>query len=143
MRTILVGVDSGDSSTRAVEYALAATRGAEVDIVIGHVIQWSPFSFPTPQDNEERPRKRAEEIAQARSAIVEPMVALAQESEHEVRHEIRHGSPGRKLIEMARELGAEQIVVGRTGDSGFNEAIFGSVVGRLAQSSPVPVTVVP
>lgn len=143
MSTILVGVDSGDSSTRAVEFAVEATRGADVDIVIAHVIHWSPFTFNTPTDNEERPRKRAEELEHARVTVVGPMVALAEESGHRIRSEIRHGNPARTLIALAKESEASQIVVGRTGDSGFTEAVFGSVVGRLAQTSLVPVTVVP
>ena len=143
MSTILVGVDSGESSTRAVEFAVAEVRGLDAEIVIAHVIHWSPFTFNTPSDNEERPRKRAEEIQNARTAVVAPMVALAEESGHTVRSEIRHGQPARTLLALAKEAGATQIVVGRTGDSGFTEAVFGSVVGRLAQTSPVPVTVVP
>jgi nucleotide-binding universal stress UspA family protein len=126
-----------------VEFAVEATRGLDAELVIAHVIHWSPFTFNTPSDNEERPRKRAEEIEQARTAVVNPMVALAQESGHQVRSEIRHGQPARTLIALAKEAEAAQIVVGRTGDSGFTEAVFGSVVGRLAQTSPVPVTVVP
>jgi nucleotide-binding universal stress UspA family protein len=141
--TILVGVDSGDSSTRAVEYAVTAGKGTDTELVIAHVIHWSPFTFNTPSDNEERPRKRAEEIEHARTAVVAPMVALAEESGQKVTSEIRHGQPARTLIALAEETGAQQIVVGRTGDSGFHEAVFGSVVGRLAQTSPVPVTVVP
>lgn len=143
MSTILVGVDSGDASTRAVEYAVEAARGGTTEIVIAHVIHWSPFTFNTPSDNEERPRKRAEEIEHARTAVIDPMVALAAESGQQVRSEIRHGQPARTLIALANEAGASQIIVGRTGDSGFTEAIFGSVVGRLAQTSPMPVTVVP
>lgn len=111
--------------------------------MIAHVIHWSPFTFNTPSDNEERPRKRAEEIEHPRSAVVAPMVALAEESGQQVTSEIRHGQPARTLIALAQETGAQQIVVGRSGDSGFHEAVFGSVVGRLAQTSPVPVTVVP
>jgi nucleotide-binding universal stress UspA family protein len=141
--TILVGVDSGDSSTRAVEFAVASMKGLDAEIVIAHVIHWSPFTFNTPSDNEERPRKRAQEIEHAQTAVVAPMVALAEESGHRVRSEIRHGQPARTLLALAAEAGAQQIVVGRTGDSGFTEAVFGSVVGRLAQTSPVPVTVVP
>lgn len=143
MGTILVGVDSGDSSTRAVEFAVDAARGPDVDLVIAHVIQWSPFTFNTLADNEERPRKRAEELEHARATVIAPMVALAEESGLHVRSEIRHGNPARTLIALAKECGATQIVVGRTGDSGFAEAVFGSVVGRLAQTSVVPVTVVP
>lgn len=143
MSTILVGVDSGNASTRAVEYALEVTHESEADVVIAHVIHWSPFTFNTPSDNEQRPIKRAEEIEQARTQVIDPMVALAQESGREVRSEIRHGQPARTLIALAKETGATQIVVGRTGESGFHDAIFGSVVGRLAQGSPLPVTVVP
>jgi nucleotide-binding universal stress UspA family protein len=126
-----------------VEYAVESTRGTDAELVIAHVIHWSPFTFNTPAENEERPRKRAEEIEQAKTAVINPMVALAQESGHTVRSEIRHGQPARTLLALAKEADASQIVVGRTGDSGFHDAVFGSVVGRLAQSSPIPVTVVP
>lgn len=143
MTTILVGVDSSDSSTRAVEFAIAATPGGDAAIVVAHVIHWSAFTFNTPSDNEERPRKRAEEIAHARTTVIDPMVAIANESGLTVRSEVRHGNPARTLIELAKAHDASQIVVGRTGDGGFAEAVFGSVVGRLAQTSPLPVTVVP
>lgn len=143
MSTILVGVDSGDASTRAVEFAVEVAGGGEDEIVVAHVIHWSPYTFNTPTDNEERPRKRVEELEHARATVIVPMVALAEESGRRVRSEIRHGNPARTLIALAAECEANQIVVGRTGDSGFVEAIFGSVVGRLAQTSPLPVTVVP
>lgn len=141
--TILVGVDASDSSTRAVRHAARLSAGADTTLVVAHVIHWSPFTFNTPMENEERHLRRTEEIAQAEEHIIAPMAKIADEAGLTVRTEIRHGQPARTLVALAQEAGADQIVVGRTGDSGFHDAVFGSVVGRLAQTSPIPVTVVP
>ncbi len=143
MSKVLVGVDTGESSTRAVRYAIHLSKGASDSVVIAHVINWSPFTFNTPTENEQRHLRRQEEITIAQEQIVGPMAKIAEEAGLMVETTIRHGNPARTLVSLAQEAGADQIVVGRTGDSGFHEVVFGSVVGRLAQASPVPVTVVP
>lgn len=143
MTIILVGVDSGNSSTRAVEFAVGATHTPQAEIVVAHVINWSPFSFTTPADNDERHRTKLREIEHATEQIIAPMLEIANKSGLTVHSEIRHGQPARVLIELAGVHNAGQIVVGRSGESHFHEAVFGSVVGRLAQTSPIPVTVVP
>ena len=56
---------------------------------------------------------------------------------------LKHGQVGETLCDIAKEQGASQIVIGRTGHSGLASRLFGSVAGTLAQASPVPVTIVP
>ena len=55
----------------------------------------------------------------------------------------RHGHASRVLVDLSRELGDCQIVVGRLGQTTLLERLFGSTVTNLVQVSPVPVTVVP
>ena len=71
----LVGVDCSDCGSRALEYAAdrASVKGAR--LLVAHVIEWSPFSFSTPQENEERHKRREEEIQRAHDEIVDPIVA--------------------------------------------------------------------
>jgi nucleotide-binding universal stress UspA family protein len=56
---------------------------------------------------------------------------------------VRHGHPAQVLVDVAREVGAEQLYIGRRGVSTLSALLFGSVAGSLVQISPVPVTVVP
>ncbi len=143
MTTVLVGVDRSESSTRAVQLALRWAKASDQDLLIVHVIPWSPFSFQTATENEYRHAQRASEVAAAEEQIIAPMVALAEGSDTEVRTLVHHGSPSDELIELAEAHDATHLLVGRTGDSGLRVSLFGSVASRLAQHATVPVTVVP
>jgi nucleotide-binding universal stress UspA family protein len=139
----LVGVDCSDCSNRALDYAAkrAAVKGAR--LVIAHVIEWSPFTFSTPQENEERHKRREEELQRAHSEIVDPLVARLLEQGLEVEGMVRHGHAAETLMQIANEIEATNIVIGRKGGSRFKAQLFGSVASALAQISDRPVTVVP
>jgi nucleotide-binding universal stress UspA family protein len=56
---------------------------------------------------------------------------------------VRHGHPAETLSDLAREHGADHLVVGRVGQSKVRSLLFGSTPGNLIQIAMVPVTVVP
>lgn len=141
--TVIVGIDGSQPSKRAVAYAVALAEAQEVNLVVAHVIPWSPYSFNTPSENEERAEKKKEEIRLATTQIVEPAVEAASASACEVTPVVRHGDPVDTLVELARDFAATAIIVGRTGDSRVKRALFGSIPGHLVHESTVPVTVVP
>ena len=143
MDQIIVGVDTSDASRRAVDFAASRAKTFGDGLIIVHVIPWSPFSFNTPTENEERHQRKEQEIAAAREQVVEPLVAAAKESGVPVEMVIRHGHPAETLNDLAGEHEARHIVVGKTGDSGLKERFFGGVPSHLVQMATVPVTVVP
>lgn len=145
MTVMVVGIDGSESSRRAVAYAAERAHHAGATLLVVHVIPWSPYSFNTPGDNEQRPARKQAELAAATEQIVGPAVAAvgALTPDVAVDSVVRHGDPVDLLIELAGSHGAEAIVVGRTGDSRLRQAIFGSTPAHLVQVSPVPVTVVP
>ena len=55
---------------------------------------------------------------------------------------IRRGIPHREIGELAREVGADLIVIGQVGSHGFQRAHIGSVAERVIESAPCPVLVV-
>lgn len=139
--TILVGVDGSEPSRRAVDFAAKRAGGAR--LVLAYVIEWSPYSFNTPEENEQRHKRREEEIARARTQVLDPLVAELRAAGLEVEGVVRHGHAAEVLGGLAGELGAGLIVIGRLGVSKIQAMLFGSVAGSLVQVSPVPVTVVP
>jgi nucleotide-binding universal stress UspA family protein len=144
MTCILVGVDGSAASDRALAHArrLAGLIGA-CEVALAFVIDWSPYSFHTPEELEERHQRREAELAQARSHVLEPAARALEADGLKVSMDVRHGDPAALLDEMARERGAEQIIIGRTGDSGLRNRLFGTVAGKLVASASVPVTIIP
>jgi nucleotide-binding universal stress UspA family protein len=52
------------------------------------------------------------------------------------------GDPAAVLVDVAREMGAELVIVGRRGGDFVSRTLLGSVAQRVAQSSPCDVLVV-
>ncbi|MGB1010620.1 MAG: universal stress protein [Thiolinea sp.] len=142
-KIFVVGYDDSPSSRRAVDYVLAQAEEQKAGIVIAHVLEWSPYSFLTPEELEERHQRRKEELSRAEAAVIQPLVDQIVQKGIQVESELRYGNIADTLCEIAKEKNASQLVVGRTGDAGVVSRIFGSVAAALAQSSPVPCTIIP
>lgn len=141
---VVVGVDTSEASKRAVQLACQLQASDIVgSMLLVHVVPWSPFSFATPEENERRHVERQAEIAAANSQVLEPMLALVREAGATADSAVRHGDPVEVLEDLAREESARLLVVGRTGDTGLRERLFGGLPAHLVQSAPVPVVVVP
>ncbi|NEM07069.1 universal stress protein [Geodermatophilus normandii] len=145
MESILVGADRSEGSRRALRFALQRARVNEWKVTLVHVIQWSPYSFPTLEDNEKRPVVMKAAIERAQIEILDPLLSWAGSAFEDIgiTTVIRHGKPSEVLADLASEEGHDMIFVGRTGDANLRVAIFGSTANRLAQHAPVPVVVVP
>jgi nucleotide-binding universal stress UspA family protein len=139
---LLVGVDGSDAGRRAVAFARDRAHDYGASIVLAHVIPWSPYSFTTPEENEERPRRRKAELAAAEEQVLAPARAVIGDG-IECTTVAKHGDRAELLVSLAREHDADHVVVGRTGESRLRNALFGSVPSQLIQIADVPVTVVP
>ena len=142
-RVLLVGVDCSECSDRALDYAAERAEAGKLQLIVAHVIEWSPFSFNTPQENEERHARREEELERAHEEIVDPMVSALRARGIYARGVIRHGHAAETLSAVAEEFGATNIIIGKTGSSRIKTQLFGSVANTLVQVSKLPVTVVP
>ena len=142
-QTIVVGYDASTSGNRALEFALNEAKSKGANVLIAHVLEWSPYSFLTPEELEERHKRRGEELARAEQAVLGPVVEKAKAIGVSADTELRYGHIAETLCAIADEKSASQIVIGRTGHSELASRLFGSVAGTLAQASPVPVTIVP
>ena len=123
---------------------LAATHarreGAKLHIV--HVLEWSPYSFLTPQELEERHARRKKEMARAEEAVMAPVLTELRASGVEAEGEILYGSAVELILQVAQEQDAALIFVGR-GETTLGARVFGSVSIGLAQAAPVPTVIVP
>jgi nucleotide-binding universal stress UspA family protein len=139
----LVGVDCSTCGSRALEYAAERASVKDASVLIAHIIEWSPFSFSTPQENEERHLRREEEIQRAKDEIIEPILAQLSERGIKAKGVVRHGHVAETLMAIATENDVTNIVIGRHGSSRLGARLFGSVASTMVQIADRPVTVVP
>ncbi len=141
--TLIVGLDGTESGDRAIAYAKTlASRINDCNLLLVYVIEWSPYTFQTPEENSQRHKRREEEISMAKDRIVNPAVSSLTESGFSASGIVRHGDVADLLNTVAVEEGAEQIIVARSSESGFVKRVFGTSAVNLVMHASVPVTVV-
>jgi len=142
--TLVVGLDGSEAGDRALAFAKdKARRIGDCTIALCYVIEWSPYSFQTPEENAQRHARREEELKIAHQRVLDPALATARAEGFDVTGTVKHGHVAEILNEVAAELGATQIYIGRVGARGLKERIFGSVVSHLVAAATVPVVIVP
>jgi len=142
-QTILVGIDGTEGNRPAVDYAVNWAKKSKAKLVLAYVIKWSPYSFQTAEENEERHKRREEEIQVVQERVLDPLLESLASEDLDITGLVRHGQVADSLIYLAKKHEATDIVVGRIGESGVKTLIFGSVVAKLIQLTPIPVTIVP
>ena len=133
---IVLGYDESPSADAALAATIriAPVVGAKVVVVFGFYIS------PLGGHQEGSIREALEEVGRH---AVGRAVADLEAAGVEVESRLVAGKPADALIDVAKEVDADAIVVGTVGENPITGALLGSVVLRLVQRSPLPVLVVP
>lgn len=142
--TIIVGMDGSEAGNRALSYAkrLATLIGSECELQIVCVVEWSPYTFQTPEENSLRKKQKQVETQNAQERVIDPALAALKEAGIKASGTVKFGKASTILNNIAVENNAEQIVVARSTEQGLSARVFGSVTANLVMSANVPVTVV-
>lgn len=143
MDVVVVGVDGSESGARAAHFAARHMRDVHGRLVVVYVVPWSPYSVQSPEENDRRSITKREEIAAAQTLVLDPLLVELTDDGTAAEGIVRHGHPAEVLCDLAKDLGASHVVVGRRGQSRVRALLFGSTPVNLIQLSSVPVTVVP
>jgi nucleotide-binding universal stress UspA family protein len=139
----IVGYDGSEASQRALDFAVGRVKLQGGTVVLVHVLEWSPYSFLSASELEERHKRRTEELERAEKALISPVLDKVRAAGVDAESKIRYGHIAETICKIAQEMSAVQIVIGRNGHTQIGSRIFGSVAGHLAQAAPVPCTIVP
>lgn len=137
---ILVPVDFSECSREAVDHAIDIARifGSEIHLVHSYQINpggLMPYGPTLPVDVYDGLRAAAgEELAKVRDRIVDADVPCQVHLSQDV--------PSSAVVGAAKELGADLIVMGTRGLSGFRHVLLGSVAERTVRFAPCPVLTV-
>ena len=140
---LMVGIDCSECGERAIEYAIDLAKRSDAKLLVAHIIEWSPFSFSTVEENFQRHKRREEELKRAYSEVIDPVVNRLNAEGLSAEGLVRHGNVADTLHELAVENGVTNIILGRQGASKLKAHVFGSVGSHLVQMAEIPVTVVP
>ncbi|WP_299963237.1 universal stress protein [uncultured Roseobacter sp.] len=140
---LVIGLDGEGSGDRALDFAVdLAKRIDGCTLVVAYVIEWSPYSFQTAEENAQRHKRREEEISTAKERVVTPAVEALQAKGLEAKGIVRHGDVAHALNAICESEGGHQIIVCRSSEGGIASRIFGSSTANLVMSATVPVTVI-
>ena len=145
-RRVLVALDDTPIATTVLDWTktIADTLGADVTAV--HVLRESTMSHvlsaaaTTGDELDHTVRVSSESLAGATrwlAALTEGWLA-----HDRVDPIVAHGHPGDVILETARNVGADLIILGRRGSGTLIPAIAGSTVSTVLYGTPAPVLVV-
>lgn len=137
---VLIGTSLGKESDQVVRSGLAVARAAGARVFLVHAAQ------PEPQlvgyEVGAGPLLDLEQIAQGEEELRRQIERLGAGGPDLAGSTVKIGAPHRILIETAKEVGADLIVVGATGSGPFAAELLGSTADRVLRKAPCPVLVV-
>ena len=140
IKTILVPIDFSEHSKKARETAvgLAKTLGASIHLT--HVLHYpaqvaAPGTVAIPQDLWTQIRDAAGRKLDKASQTVSAEGVT-------VETHLTEGANAQAIVEVARKIGADLIVMGTRGLSGLKHVMLGSVAERTVRLAPCPVMTV-
>ena len=138
---ILIPVDDSDMSRRAIELAASLVKeGVAIEAILLNVRRLPEvYGEITPRDYQAIDRTQRERQQQ----LLSKALAYAQQTGIlKVSTEATQGFPAEDIVNIAREKGVDQILMGTHGRNKASSILMGSVAQRVVHLSPLPVTLV-
>jgi nucleotide-binding universal stress UspA family protein len=139
-RRILVPTDFSSCSDTALGLAdrLAVDHGAE--LVVLHVVESGhvPLDAVIHPDGDSGLEVRTHMTRLGTRELERRLAALSSPADRRRLH-VAEGPPAAAICEVARELGADLIVMGTHGRTGLSHLLMGSVAERVVRTAKIPV----
>ncbi|HUE86106.1 MAG TPA: universal stress protein [Vicinamibacterales bacterium] len=139
IKRILCPIDFSDFSQRTADHALAIARWYEATVTLLHVRALVPIAPAVPEmlpamalTAEDR-----DELLAALARFVPADAAVT------IEREVVEGHAATEIVERAKAMSSDLVVLGTHGRSGFERLLLGSVTERVLRKSPCPVLSVP
>jgi len=139
IQKILVPTDGSDYSMRAAEYAISIAKTHDAQITITYVIDEvviDQFSKPEERETVES------ELKTDGQRYIHYVMGLAEKEAVKSTSMLVKGRPFEQIVNLAKSLNVDLIVMGTYGRRGAERILIGSVAERVIEYSPCPVLVV-
>jgi len=139
---IVCGVDFSECSLAALDYALAVADGAGAHLTVVNVIEWTPVGYDPligPPTDLAGYRMGAEAGARER---LRKVVASTPPTDVQVHEIVTSGKPHHELLRIAKDEGADLVVLGIHGRNPIERLFFGSTAEPVVRRAECPVLTV-
>jgi universal stress protein A len=140
---ILVPVDFSEPSLQALDYAIEFGRPFKPEFVVLHVLE--PIYFPGPGDMYGAGYDMGlvyRELERAGSEQLSRLAATLQKKRLTVRTLLRVGTAYHVIVETAKKLKTDVIIMSTHGRTGLSHVLMGSVAEKVVRSATCPVLTV-
>ena len=140
IKKILAPTDFSPASEKALKYALRFAHDFNSELTLLHVLE--PAISPTVAGLPASPAFSEEEMADAREGLCALVNSARAAGVVGARSTIRTGVATHEIVEAAKELDVDLIVIATHGYTGWKHFAIGSTAARVARAAPCPVFVV-
>jgi len=143
MKRIIAAIDFSDTSQPVVEAAVKLARALNEGLHIVHVVEaeptyaaygFSPDEFPAMHEIQQesllRSERKLEEIA-------------AQSSLKSIQTKVLQGHPLHRILEYAKEVDSDMLVLGSHGHGFLGSLLLGSVAEGCIRKAEIPALIIP
>lgn len=131
IKKLLVPHDFSDAAHHALEYAVQLASKLGACVVVVHAWQLSAYASPSSDLAKGMERDLSRDLTAAVKKGAMPGVKIEKQ--------LRLGVPYVEIVEAAKDLGADMIVMGTTGKTGLEHFLLGSVAERIVRTATCPV----
>ena len=132
---IVVGIDFSDESTAAAQHAMNIARRTGAEVILVHVgVVLGAQAHPPTEPARELERLAQDQLASDRERLEQLRERISGQGVS-VSHMVMDGFPDSGLCEAVESLGAELLIVGTHGRTGFKRFLLGSVAERTVRNS--------
>lgn len=146
-RRILVPVDDTDVTPRALEWARRIAEQFDADVKLLHVWSNAQYSYVASMSlatEASEEAARAEIRSELRDAATHWLQEMSRTGirRERVTAEVTYGHAGARTLEVAADMRADLIVIGRCGTGLVRPAVLGSTIGTVLHGARCPILVV-
>jgi nucleotide-binding universal stress UspA family protein len=138
VRDVAVAADGSEPSLAGLRLAADIARRTGAHVTVVHVRHLPAAALPMVGYNADVATQTLDEVQEE---TYRQAHAILDEAGASWRFVVRRGSAGAEIIEAARELGVDLIVIGSRRHSALHNAVVGSTAEHLVAHSPLPVLV--
>jgi universal stress protein A len=140
IRKILAPTDFSPASQKALKYALRFARDFGSELTLLHVLE--PAVSPAFAGLPAAPALSESELADAEEGLRTLVESARGAGVAAVRSRVRMGVATHEIVEAAKELDVDLIVIATHGYTGWKHFAIGSTAARVARAAPCPVLVI-
>ena len=140
IKKILAPTDFSPASKKALKYALRFARDYGSELTLLHVLETaiSPSLEEVPEASPFSKAERADAEAHLRTLVK----SVKDAGVPGVKSALRMGLAAHEIVEVAKQLDADLIVIATRGYEDWKHLVIGSTTARVARAAPCPVLVV-